>query len=115
LVLVLRVPGGVPHTNPFQSPTPNTHTGGKNNEIGPLARPREICFFPQPPLHTQLQEMSTAPPMPLIKVLPSLTSSTGLVVVSVKMMVRPHKFEREGPPKSQKDECRNGTIFFTRT
>jgi hypothetical protein len=44
-----------------------------------------------------------------IKVFPHPLLSPGLVMVSVKMMVGPPNFEREDPPKSQKDEYRNGT------
>ena len=38
--------------------------------------------------------------------------SPGLVMVSAKVMVRPPNFGGENPQKSQKDEHRNGTIFF---
>ena len=100
------------HSN-HQHPT-HTQEGGFQY-FSTTTAVRNLLFFHAPPFTPNYREFPTRPPVLFIKVFPHPLLSPGLVMVSVKMMVRPPNFEREDPPKSQKDEYRNGTNFFTRT
>jgi hypothetical protein len=105
----------VPHTFPFITNAQDTRRRGGFQHFSTTIAVPKLFFSTLPPSHPATGNSLRAPPVLFIKVLPHPTLSPGLVMVSAKVMVRPRNFEREDPPKSQKDECRNGTNCFYQT